>query len=281
MAYQPLASQTARTHTAAMRRLTVPLATVIVLLSAAGAHAAADIEGTWTFGEGEVSIIQQADGRFAGTVVKATSFSSCAHPAGQKMWIEMAPQLDGQYFGKHQWFALGGGCNPDGAFGPTAWRVLPQPDGKKLLRVCFTAPSHPESQPSIAPDGSHTGTLDGGGYRWGDGKPCEDSTFVAPISKPTFQNTVVLPSQGKRKCRSRRNFRIRLRSPKGDPLVRAVVKVNGRQVKVVKGVRLTAPVDLRGLPKGRYTVSITATTMLGRTIKGSRKYRTCAPKRRR
>jgi hypothetical protein len=262
-----------------MRRLTVPLAAIAALLTTATAQAAADIEGTWTFGAGEVSVIAQPDGRFSGTVVKPTSFSSCAHPVGQKMWIDMARQPDGQYFGKHQWFALGGGCNANGAFGPTAWRVLPQPDGKKLLRVCFTAPSHPESQPSIAADGSHTGSLAGGGYNFGGGE-CEDSTFVAPISKPTFANTVVLPSQGSRKCRSRRSFRIRLRHPKGDPLVRATVKVNGKQVRVIKGERLTAPVDLRGLPKGRYTVSITATTTLGRTVKGSRKYRTCAPKRR-
>jgi hypothetical protein len=263
-----------------MRRLVLAGVLALPLATAAGAHAAADIEGTWTFGQGQVSVIQQADGRFAGTVVKATSFSSCAHPVGQKMWIDMAAQPDGQYFGKHQWFKTGGGCDPNGLFGPTAWRVLPQPDGKKLLRVCFTAPSHPESQPSIAPDGTQTGARDGDGYNWGDGQPCEDSTFVAPLSKPTFQNTVVLPSQGKRKCRSRRSFRIRLRNPAGDPLVRATVKVNGKQVRVVKGARLTAPVDLRGLPKGRYTVSITATTTLGRTIKGSRKYRTCTPKRR-
>jgi hypothetical protein len=83
-----------------------------------------------------------------------------------------------------------------------------------------------------------------------------------------------------RKCRSKRNFRIRLRQPKADPLVRATVKVNGRQVKVVTGTRLTAPVDLRGLPKGRYTVKIAATTATGRVIQGTRKYRTCVPKRR-
>lgn len=264
-----------------MRRLTAVLTILIALLAASSAHAAADIEGTWTFGAGEVSVVAQPDGRFAGTVVKPTSFSSCPHPVGQRMWIELARQPDGQYFGKHQWFALGGGCNPNGAFGPTAFRVLPQPDGKKILRVCFTAPSHPESQPSIAPDGTHTGTLAGGGYYWGDGKPCEDSTFVAPIATPTFQNTVVLPKLGKRKCLSRRSFRIRLRSPKGDPLVSATVRVNGKRVKVLKGARLTAPVDLRGLPKGRYTVSITAQTVLGRMIKGARKYRTCVPKRRR
>jgi hypothetical protein len=44
--------------------------------------------------------------------------------------------------------------------------------------------------------------------------------------------------------------------------------------------RITAPIDLRGLPRGRYTVKITARTVLGRTITGTRRYRTCAPRRR-
>jgi hypothetical protein len=41
-----------------------------------------------------------------------------------------------------------------------------------------------------------------------------------------------------------------------------------------------ARINLRGLPKGRYTVRITATTVLGRTITGKRRYRTCARGRR-
>ena len=35
-------------------------------------------------------------------------------------------------------------------------------------------------------------------------------------------------------------------------------------------------VDLRGLVKGRFPVKITALTTTGRTIKGTRHYRTCA-----
>jgi hypothetical protein len=58
------------------------------------------------------------------------------------------------------------------------------------------------------------------------------------------------------------------------------VHVNGKRVRVVVGTRLTAPVDLRNLPKGRYTVKIVATTASNRVIQGTRRYRTCAPKRR-
>lgn len=80
-------------------------------------------------------------------------------------------------------------------------------------------------------------------------------------------------------CASRRNFRIRLRAPHGERLRSAKVFVNGRRVAVLRGRRLTAPVDLRNLPKGRFTVKVIATTTTGRTITETRRYRTCAPKR--
>jgi hypothetical protein len=47
---------------------------------------------------------------------------------------------------------------------------------------------------------------------------------------------------------------------------------------VVRGKRLTSPVDLRGLPKGRFKVTITVTTESGRRLSGTRRYRTCTPK---
>ncbi|MBI5105796.1 MAG: right-handed parallel beta-helix repeat-containing protein [Solirubrobacterales bacterium] len=93
---------------------------------------------------------------------------------------------------------------------------------------------------------------------------------------PAFAQVVQLPSA--RRCVSRRSFRIRLRIPRGVAVSSATVLVDGRRVKVVKGRRLTAPVDLRGLPKGRFTVKITLATADGRTIAGSRTYRTCAKK---
>ena len=49
---------------------------------------------------------------------------------------------------------------------------------------------------------------------------------------------------------------------------------------MLAGTRLTAPVNLRGLPTGRYAVKIVATTASGRVIQGTRHYRTCARKRR-
>jgi hypothetical protein len=93
----------------------------------------------------------------------------------------------------------------------------------------------------------------------------------------------VLPSAAslRRRCGSRRSFRIRLRRPpEGVTVVEARVLVNGKRVAVRRGARLTAPVDLRGLPKGRAVVTIRITLADGRVLRGRRSYRPCATKKR-
>jgi hypothetical protein len=50
-------------------------------------------------------------------------------------------------------------------------------------------------------------------------------------------------------------------------------------VKTLKRPRITAPVNLTGLPKGTFKVSITATATDGRTATGTRTYRTCVRRR--
>jgi uncharacterized Zn-binding protein involved in type VI secretion len=89
------------------------------------------------------------------------------------------------------------------------------------------------------------------------------------------------PARPSRVCASRRNFVIRVHRPRFVRLVSATILVNGRRVAVRKGRRLTAGVDLRGLPPGRFTVTIKARTTSGRTITGTRRYRTCVSERRR
>jgi hypothetical protein len=75
-------------------------------------------------------------------------------------------------------------------------------------------------------------------------------------------------------CASRRSFQIRLRL---DPTqVRSVlVLVRGKRVKVRRGSRLTAPIDLRGAPEGPVKVKIRVRTFDGRVLTGTRTYRTC------
>jgi uncharacterized protein (DUF2147 family) len=251
------------------RRFSLLLAPAVVALGlvfAAGAHAAADIEGVWSFSGGEVAVQAQPDGTFKGTVIRPTRFSDCTHPTGEEMWIEVRSQPDGQYFGRHQWFNTAD-CTYIGR-GNTAFRVLRRADGSSFLRVCFAAPENPELQPTIAPDGTSANTTSG----------CGDSDLLRPLpaGTPRIDRIANLPKgSGKKGCRSRRSFTIRLKEPPGDALVSAVVYLNGKQIKARKGKRLTVPINLKGLPKGTYTVKIVAKTVLGKTITGKRRYRTC------
>jgi dienelactone hydrolase len=73
-------------------------------------------------------------------------------------------------------------------------------------------------------------------------------------------------------CRSRRRFTIRLR---GRALVSARVYVDGRRVRTLRGRRLRARIDLRGLPRRTATVSVVARTRAGRVVRETRRYRTC------
>jgi hypothetical protein len=101
---------------------------------------------------------------------------------------------------------------------------------------------------------------------------------VAAVKLPAFATVVTLPST--RRCVSRRRFRIRLRQPKGARIASATVELNRKKAATRRGARITAPIDLRGLPKGRFTVKITLVLADGRKVTGSRRYRTCAPKKR-
>lgn len=237
------------------------------------AHAqSADVEAVWSFQGGQIAVKSQSDGSFAGTVIRVTRFATCNHPVGEQIWAAMRRQPDGQLWGGHQWFN-NADCSPLAQRGPTAYRVLAKPDGARFLRVCFGRPEQPDTQPKIAPDGSSSDVSD----------ECVDSDLVSPLAAaaPTVKTIATLPSQGARRCLSRRSFRIRLKEPAGDALKTARVTVNGKLVGTRSGERITAPIVLRGLPRGRYRVRIAATTVLGRTISGTRRYRTCAPKRRR
>src|ERR671936_678177 len=205
-------------------------AAATIVAFAAPARAADQIEGSWLFENGEVLVEATGPGTFKGTVVKPTRFTACTHPMGQVMW-----QIAGSganYSGTHIWYTSECAENPGGR------------------------------PPTFDPPGNPAGTPTGG-------TRCHDLTrTLPPQPAPTFTTVVSMPKQT-RKCRSRRNFRISLREPKADPLVNATVRVNGKRVRVLSGKRLTAPVDLRNLPRGRYTVQIVATTASGKVVQGT------------
>lgn len=77
---------------------------------------------------------------------------------------------------------------------------------------------------------------------------------------------------------SHRKFAIHVRTLPGIKWVSAVVKINGRRIKTVGRSHITAVVNLTGLPRGTFVLSITAKASNGQTVTGTRTYHTCVPK---
>jgi len=245
------------------------------------AGAASSIEGIWSFKGGKVAIHPGPEGTFVGTVVEPTKFALCTHSSGEEMWTDMRLQPDGSYWGLHHWFFETAECLPNPKPGPAAWRVMETSSGVHYLMVCFSSPEQP-TQPTIASDGEHA-NVSYGCY----GSEVESAHLAAlpdQTASPTssantkrFTEAVHLPSD--RQCFSRRVFQIHLKDPRYDPIKSVVVTLGNRRVAVTRRRDvLAATIDLKGLPRGAFTVEIRVTTVLGLLLSGTRTYHTCASK---
>jgi hypothetical protein len=263
------------------RSLLLPVAAAMFLcVGVASASATSSIEGVWSFNGGQVAIQPSPNGTFTGIVVAQTKFAECIHPVGlPAMWEGMSLQPDGSYWGTHRWYFEGSSCHENPEPGPTAWRVLEEANGAHYLRVCFSSPG--TSQPIIAANGAPKNSSEYASYHVTYN--CVNSALTAPLptatsSAPRLKRSVTLP-RTVGKCFSNRVFRIHLRDPKNDPLKEVVVTLRGRRITVVRhaGVIVSA-INLRGLPKGTFTIKIRATTVLGHHLSESRTYHTCIKK---
>jgi hypothetical protein len=153
------------------------------------------------------------------------------------------------------------------------------------MRDIYLANSPPLPDPTPTPSPSPDPTTDP--TPTPTASPAPTATPVATVKPvPTVvpppplkaADVVTLPSA--RKCVSRRKFRIKLRTPKGTRITQATVSINGKKKKTFKGKAIKPSVDLRGLPKGKITVKIDIRTADGRKVTLTRKYRTCAPRKR-
>jgi len=256
----------------------VALFAVVVFSGSSAAAAPNDIEGVWSFNGGAVAIQPLSDGTFQGTVVTSTTFANCEHPAGQIMWTDMRAQTDGSFWGLHQWYHAN--CEQDPVLGHTAWRVLQNASGARTLKVCFNNPGG-STQPTIAADGKEANVTFGctvstplaslptvGGEGPGSGAGNSGTQGVL------FSQTVILPST--KACVSQTSLKIKLKDPKYDPLKEVVVKINGKKVADVKGIkRFKQGVTLKKLPSGTYKISVVATTVLNQHLSGSQTYHSC------
>jgi hypothetical protein len=257
------------------RALTLVIASAMLLgVGVASASATSPIEGVWSFGGGEIAVHPSANGTatFEGTVVAETKFAECTHPVNQAIWTGMTLQPDGSYFGFHQWYKQNSStCVLDPTLGPTAWRVLEAANGSHYLRVCLSNPG--TAQPTVAVNGTCVGATYGG----------VSSALTAPLpvvsKEGVTKESLSLPSA--KKCLSARLFQIHLLDPKNDPLKKVSITIKGYKKKIAtarKGKYIVATINLKGLPKGAFTVKIKATTVLGHTLSASRTYHTCKKK---
>jgi len=76
-------------------------------------------------------------------------------------------------------------------------------------------------------------------------------------------------------CASKRSFTIHIQNVKQLGIVSATVAIDGKHKRKLTGTELKTGVNLRGLPKGTFTVQIVAVTSAGKTLHGKRVYHTC------
>ena len=183
-------------------------------MCAARATTADPIEAVWAFNGGEVAIVHEPNGSFAGIVDAQTTFATCPHAVGEQMWTEMRVAARRLLLGAPSVVFKTVGCQRNPTLGPTAWRVMTATNGSRYLLVCFSQPG--SSQPTIAPNGATAGVT----YR------CYESALLAALplgSAPSSQSgrdafaaAVGLPNP--HACLSRRAFQIHLHNPPFDPI---------------------------------------------------------------
>jgi hypothetical protein len=255
-----------------------------LLVPAAASAAGSEIEGVWSFNGGAVDIVSIPGGKFEGIVTVQTQFASCAHTVEERMWTDITPQPDGSYWGLHQWFHGAPACAKNTTLGPTAWRVMHEPNGSRYLRVCFGDPG--TAQPTISADGAPREASEYAAHHVSYG--CVSSALIQPL--PVAQGSSGNAGGAKggvegltlrkaSQCLRPGLFRIRLREPKYDPFKKVTVIFGRHRVATSrKGDYVVAAINLQHVKNGTFTVRIHATTLLGYKLTAKRIYRICTKK---
>jgi DNA-binding beta-propeller fold protein YncE len=108
--------------------------------------------------------------------------------------------------------------------------------------------------------------------------------IATPTTVPRSTPKVLLPSAAfslpsTKQCVSKRKFTIHVHDLPRLTWASAVIKINQKRIKTLGGTHITALVNLTGLPKGTFVLSITAKATNGQTVTEKRTYHTCVPKR--
>ena len=129
------------------------------------------------------------------------------------------------------------------------------------------------------------GVVAAGGFGGASRPDAAVAQYLSPASQSPATTTgspsggVLGVTQTSTACASLRHFTIHLLIPRHDHVVSAQVFLNGKRLQLLTGKRLHAHINLRGLPKGRDVLTITARTKHGKVLRGKRVYHTCLPVR--
>jgi CSLREA domain-containing protein len=99
----------------------------------------------------------------------------------------------------------------------------------------------------------------------------EEPKKEEPAKQAVLSVKITSPLQ----CASKRAFTIHIQNVKQFGIVSATVSIDGKHKRTLTGSRLKTAINLRGLPKGTFTVEIVAHTRSGQTLHGKRVYHTC------
>ncbi|MFL5933163.1 MAG: hypothetical protein ACJ755_04795, partial [Gaiellaceae bacterium] len=115
----------------------------------------------------------------------------------------------------------------------------------------------------------------------GGGPGAAVTTSVPLLSAPTnvsAQQGVL--GEKVRACASRRSFTVHIQRFGGVKFRSAKITFRGKVLANRKGDKqVKAPIVLKGLPRGTFTVRIRVVTVHGKVIKGTRTYHTCVSRR--
>lgn len=77
-------------------------------------------------------------------------------------------------------------------------------------------------------------------------------------------------------CTKKRSLSFKVKPPQGTTVTKVTVKITGHKLKTYKGKSAMSKLELRGLPKGNYSVTVKVTLNDGSTASLTRRYKTCA-----
>lgn len=156
------------------------------------------------------------------------------------------------------------------------------PIAKRTFRIAVAWPDGGAPASATQGDNAYQGGRTTFSLLWGFAEDAPPAGAVAASSGSgiTASSSSSSSRSGwKAKCISRRKFTIRVASSKSRRPKSAVIYVGKKRVKVLRGKRLTAVVDLRGLKAQTISVKIKGRTVKGRPYTETRRYQTCVAKK--